>query len=418
MIAEPWDVPDRRSFLLGTAFLAASRDVDRLAMVQLRLARLVLNHFARLNCPYSFELSAIARQASHVDILTTALSTCPTRQRNAESGANLVIDTTRAIRTIRTSGSSGVPLSYAISAAWRRAHHVTWRLAYSIMTEGRVSGYLDRRWTWAMARPPAGSRDVAPNTVDIFPDGGAIRTSCPPQDVSPHVIHGSCSTIIDALANPAVASWRPDIVVLTYEKASAAQLSMIADAWPRAVVHIEYAANDGGLSAFTCPNRRLHAWTMRSLLVSREGRACVIDLFNGASSFVAYENGDEVRFLDERCSCGLSLPVIDVCGRRADVIRLSGGRSISALCPFSSEELRGVRGVRVEILDDQHCRLVLIRASSGVDLVGLSRRLASYGLSVVEVTHVASVAALCDRAKFRTVVDRRERTSGDDHVEN
>lgn len=410
MIAQPWEEPEPHSAMLGASFLRAAHDPERLGTLQIRLARPLLRHFARLGCAISKELSIACESADGADALLRALSVGPARRRDAEKGPGLVLDPSRAIRTITTSGSSGTPLSYGISASWRRAHHVTWRLAYSIMTEGWLTGYLDQRRLWAMARPPGGTRDNLPNTIEIAPEGGALRFSRPPAEFEPQVVHGSISTIIDALSSSAVASWQPAFVILTYEGATPSQLALVADAWPRATQHVEYAANDGGLSAFTCPAGRLHAWTMRSMMASCQGAARTIDLFNYACSFVAYENGDEVQISDEHCSCGLVLPTVKVSGRRADMIRLSAGRSISALCPFTTEELIGIRGIRVEIVADDRCHLVLVASQVGHrNLNALRERLHSYGLTVEEVRWVQSIAALNDRCKFRTVVDHRGR---------
>jgi phenylacetate-CoA ligase len=50
------------------------------------------------------------------------------------------------------------------------------------------------------------------------------------------------------------------------------------------------------------------------------------NLANFAQPIVRYELGDRVRFAPEPCTCGSTLPVIEVQGRSADVLTLDDAR--------------------------------------------------------------------------------------------
>ena len=83
----------------------------------------------------------------------------------------------------------------------------------------------------------------------------------------------------------------------------------------------EYCCNDGGACAWECEKRDgLHHVIERAVMEDVEGKMIVTDLWNYAMPFIRYENGDSVEFLNKKCSCGRSLPLIKVKGRANDII--------------------------------------------------------------------------------------------------
>ncbi len=83
----------------------------------------------------------------------------------------------------------------------------------------------------------------------------------------------------------------------------------------------EYCCNDGGACAWECEKREgLHYFMERAIIEDVEGKQIVTDLWNYAMPFIRYENGDSVRFLGRKCSCGRELPLIRVKGRANDII--------------------------------------------------------------------------------------------------
>jgi|GEM_PF-653478 len=88
----------------------------------------------------------------------------------------------------------------------------------------------------------------------------------------------------------------------------------------------EYCCNDGGACAWECERREgLHHVMERAIIEDIDGKMIVTDLWNYAMPFVRYENGDSVKFTDEKCSCGRELPLIKVKGRTNDIIITSKG---------------------------------------------------------------------------------------------
>jgi len=151
------------------------------------------------------------------------------------AGCKLLSDERKAIRTLLTSGSSGVPLRYGISQEWRWAHHATWRLAYLHMSGGALEGYLDPRFTWAMARPPGGTTDGLAHLIECIPSKCGISFTTGKQAATPNVVHGSVTTILELLEYAQVRRWRPIYVVLTYEQCLDWQMEVIHRYWPEDV---------------------------------------------------------------------------------------------------------------------------------------------------------------------------------------
>lgn len=83
----------------------------------------------------------------------------------------------------------------------------------------------------------------------------------------------------------------------------------------------EYCCNDGGACAWECSaHEGLHYCMERAIIEDVDGEMVVTDLWNRAMPFIRYINGDFVKFLNRKCSCGRELPLISVKGRKNDVI--------------------------------------------------------------------------------------------------
>ena len=88
----------------------------------------------------------------------------------------------------------------------------------------------------------------------------------------------------------------------------------------------EYCCNDGGACAWECEKREgLHYFMERAIIEDVDGKQIVTDLWNLAMPFIRYENGDSVRFLGRKCSCGRELPLLSVKGRTNDIIITPSG---------------------------------------------------------------------------------------------
>jgi len=83
----------------------------------------------------------------------------------------------------------------------------------------------------------------------------------------------------------------------------------------------EYVCNDGGASAWECEaHEGLHYFMERAIIEDVDGEMVVTDLWNRAMPFIRYKNGDSVKFLNKKCSCGRELPLISVKGRKNDFL--------------------------------------------------------------------------------------------------
>jgi len=83
----------------------------------------------------------------------------------------------------------------------------------------------------------------------------------------------------------------------------------------------EYCCNDGGACGWECEKREgLHYSMERAVIEEIDGEMVVTDLWNRAMPFIRYRNGDSVRWLDKKCSCGRELPLMRVKGRTNDII--------------------------------------------------------------------------------------------------
>jgi len=89
----------------------------------------------------------------------------------------------------------------------------------------------------------------------------------------------------------------------------------------------EYVCCDGGSSAWDCENKSgMHETMERAIIENdKDGNMIVTDLWNKASPFIRYINGDKIKRLDKPCSCGRQLPLIRVQGRDNDIIKLPSG---------------------------------------------------------------------------------------------
>lgn len=105
-------------------------------------------------------------------------------------------------------------------------------------------------------------------------------------------------------------------------------------------VYDTYGLNDGGVSAFECPEHvGLHIDTERSILEivdgdclaveEGEGQILATSLHNYAMPFIRYTTGDEGFLLDEPCACGRGYPLLkEILGRQQEMLITPEGKHI------------------------------------------------------------------------------------------
>ena len=105
-------------------------------------------------------------------------------------------------------------------------------------------------------------------------------------------------------------------------------------------VYDTYGLNDGGLSAFECPEQSgLHIDTERSImevidkdgnpLDDGEGEIIATSLYNYAMPFIRYDTGDLGYITDDVCSCGRGYKLLkELVGRSVDVLITPEGKNV------------------------------------------------------------------------------------------
>ena len=172
-------------------------DVNALNALQEERLAFITRFWAQRGCQQSLRIKSLLEGG--VSACSALLGATPLSRVSGDL-RSLLLCKESAIGTISTSGSSGVPLSYHISQMWRSTHDAAWRLAYRHMTGGWLSGYLDPSVDWAMMRPPLGTLDHLDNVINCIPNRGGVSYSRVPESVEPQVVHGSVTTILEALA--------------------------------------------------------------------------------------------------------------------------------------------------------------------------------------------------------------------------
>lgn len=135
-----------------------------------------------------------------------------------------------------------------------------------------------------------------------------------------------------------------------------------------------YGASEAMSLAYDCPHGALHLqadWMIlepvdKNYLPVAPGETShtvlLTNLANRAQPIVRYDLGDGIRMSGGRCACGSPFPVIEVCGRCDDVLRLKNatGRDISIL-PLALETI-------LEDVEDVHHFQIIQTAPSEIQL--------------------------------------------------
>jgi phenylacetate-CoA ligase len=104
----------------------------------------------------------------------------------------------------------------------------------------------------------------------------------------------------------------------------------------------EYGCAEHGIIAFQCKAHKLHMMSDHLCVEfldeaghpvgpGENGRIVITDLSSYAMPLIRYEIGDIGRYTEERCTCGVHLPLMEVVeGRKEDFIRTKEGKLVHA----------------------------------------------------------------------------------------
>jgi phenylacetate-CoA ligase len=104
----------------------------------------------------------------------------------------------------------------------------------------------------------------------------------------------------------------------------------------------EYGSSENGILAFQCTKGNMHIMSdhvylefldesNRQVKPGELGRIVVTDLDSYGMPLIRYEIGDMGRPSNEKCSCGINLPLMEIVeGRKEDFIRMKEGKFVHA----------------------------------------------------------------------------------------
>lgn len=130
-----------------------------------------------------------------------------------------------------------------------------------------------------------------------------------------------------------------DAAFTTAERLSPNMRKIIGETF-RCEVYDTYGLNDGGVTAFECPEHSgLHIDTERSImeivdpnhlqLCEGEGEILATSLHNYAMPFIRYSTGDLATLRDDECTCGRHHRILDeIIGRESELLVSPKGRVV------------------------------------------------------------------------------------------
>ncbi|RJQ27870.1 MAG: phenylacetate--CoA ligase family protein [Peptococcaceae bacterium] len=189
----------------------------------------------------------------------------------------------------------------------------------------------------------------------------------------PKFIRGCASSIYFFarwIAKNRPALHQPVAVFTTAEKLYPVMREMIKDAF-KCNVYDTYGLNDGGVSAFECPDYSgLHIDTERSVmevvdengeqLENGEGKILATSLYNYAMPFIRYDTGDLGRITINTCRCGRGYKLLqEVIGRNFDILVTPEGKGIHG-CFFTNTILEYCPGIKeYQVVQERLDRIVV-----------------------------------------------------------
>ncbi len=251
------------------------------------------------------------------------------------------------LNKITTGGSTGEPLTVyhpkniaRVALLWRMLSWWGLEPGASIATVYRESHGAKRRMNsiirWPVPFIQLNAASYTPDDMENFIQLVNKR--------GPSIIHGYVGAVDDVasyvLSNK-IEVKSPTAVWVTSAPLSAVQESRIQQAFG-APVFDQYGSCEVYYMSAECPAKEgLHMFSdvqeiefltedHRPVPSGEHGKIAVTDFDNYAFPLIRYLNGDRGRRLNQKCSCGRSLPLMDkVGGRISDLITLPSGRRIS-----------------------------------------------------------------------------------------
>ena len=264
----------------------------------------------------------------------------------------------------KTSGSTGLPLTILKDKnALDFQHAVSMRQFFEC--GGRLRDkVVQLRWTGAGAVPPDVKKSYYWN---YFPQKNLwiLADRLPLKDIieilnsyNPDVIV-SYPGLLKLVAEIPNLKIRPRLIFSTAEILGKYVRTLIGESLGARVID-SYGCVEAGDIAWECPyGYRGYHMNVDSVVIEfvkegqnvapgEDGEVVLTTLFNYAMPLIRYRIGDVASFSDERCPCGITLPLMSsLKGRCNDFIVLPDGRELPPWLFWNSIDLTGVAGFRI-----------------------------------------------------------------------
>ncbi|MFN2433321.1 MAG: phenylacetate--CoA ligase family protein [Gemmatimonadota bacterium] len=193
----------------------------------------------------------------------------------------------------------------------------------------------------------------------------------------PDAVYALPSALREAVRAGAAAAWRPRLVFTSGELLQGSARAELEAALGCPVRDV-YGSSETKEIAWECSRGRTHVnadvvhveildGAGRCLPCGEEGDIVATVLVNGAMPLLRYRLGDRGALLDERCPCGLALPLLGVVtGREVDRLQLANGSSVSPYAlTCALEDVDGLYRYQVVQLAPDRLRVHAQTAAAG-----------------------------------------------------
>jgi len=263
----------------------------------------------------------------------------------------------------KTSGSTGIPIPVFLDNNARNFHSVV-SLRQFLECGGR---FRDKQ---VQLRGTGSSFAPKSNSKPFYEYMGLLRTEWftltdIPDDLvsflkayNPQVMVGYPS-LFELLSGKNDGVISPRVIFCTGEVLSSHCRSLMESSFGAEIIDC-YGCTEGGDISWECPQEHSgYHINIDSIVVEfvkdgeiveagEEGEIVLTNLFNYSMPFIRYNVGDVGVPSDEQCSCGRTLPLMDLLsGRSDDFIVLPDGRRLSPLCILNSENFFEVSRFRL-----------------------------------------------------------------------
>jgi phenylacetate-coenzyme A ligase PaaK-like adenylate-forming protein len=196
----------------------------------------------------------------------------------------------------------------------------------------------------------------------------------------------------------------PYFIASSAEKMTSEVYALLRKAFNCPVLN-NYCSTEGGEIAMSCREGHLHLnddWILlepvnENMQAVSAGEwstgVLVTDLTNYIQPIIRYHVNDCVRFSEEPCACGISLPILEISGRMGDTLCLNGTSATFPVVYFMLVDVSGL--LSWQLIQNGNCSVELRfkeahdanRADVAVAAVNkLKEALRAYGCGEVEVT--------------------------------